>query len=150
MRRLVPATVIAATVVALVLALAPVALGDDRDPRCGDWERNGAPPGTNMALMCPAAGPLEVTVDLGAEPLFPYLVALVVVAAVLVLFGVVAMRFTAPSPRSRPRAAAFWTCASCGATNQPARAACFSCQSSRANAAPVATAAPEAPGAGAP
>ena len=40
-------TILAACAVALLVALvlAPTVLADDRDPRCGDWERHGVPPG---------------------------------------------------------------------------------------------------------
>ena len=87
-------------VVVLALALAPAALADERDPRCDDWALGGAPPGVDIGASCPS--PLAAAtadVNLGSEPLVPYIVALLVMAAVLTAFGFVAMRVTAKPAR---------------------------------------------------
>ena len=118
----------------IVLTLAPMVLADDRDPRCSDWEQHGAPPGLDLATVCPQ-GPLDVGVDLAREPLVPYIVALLVVAGVLTAFGFVAMRLLAPRPAARhARPEDWWVCASCGTRNRPDRAVCYACQASRAGA----------------
>jgi len=126
-------TILAACAVALlaVLVLAPTVLADDRDPRCGDWERHGVPPGTNMALMCPGGGGVGLgDIQLGDEPLVPYIVGLLVVAVVLGGFGLVAMRLLA-SPKRPLRPDDLWPCAACGTANLPTRRSCHACQSPR-------------------
>ncbi|MEO5965740.1 MAG: hypothetical protein ABIR11_09770 [Candidatus Limnocylindrales bacterium] len=139
MRRLVALCVHAWLVVVLTLSLAPTALADDRDPRCAGWELDGPPPGIDIANACPP-GISEVTtedVNVGSEPLFPYIVALIVVAMFLSAFGFVAMRLLArPVPPPKARLMTFWACVACGATNSPDRAACFSCHASRGDPAP--------------
>ena len=125
-------------VLALALVLAPAVLADERDPRCAAWEQSGPPAGTDMALLCPGAGPTEADVDLDSEPLVAYIVALLVVAGVLTVFGLVAMRVTAgPRPGGRAAHVAWWTCAACGSPNRPDRGACFACHASRADPAPT-------------
>ena len=124
-------TILAACAVALlaVLVLAPTVLADDRDPRCGDWERHGVPPGTNMALMCPGGGGVGLgDIQLGDEPLVPYIVGLLVVAVVLGGFGLVAMRLLA-TPKRPLRPDDLWPCAACGTANLPTRTSCHACQS---------------------
>jgi hypothetical protein len=125
-------THVSAVAVALLLALvlAPVALADDRDPRCGDWERNGAPPGVNMGVMCPAGGLTIGDVPLGDEPLVPYIVGLLVMATVFGVFGLVAQRLLA-KPRQPLRADDLWPCPACGTANPPSRASCHVCQAPR-------------------
>ena len=122
---------------ALLLAcVATAALADGRDPRCDGWEANGAPPGTEMAAMCPAAtGITTADVDIGAEPAYPYLVGLLVMAAVLTVFGLVVMRFTPGSTKGRRAARSPWTCPACGAANPPDRGSCFACHETRASGA---------------
>jgi hypothetical protein len=137
MRRLLATVGSAALVLALTLAPAPVpalAAGAP-DPRCAGWEQSGPPPGIDMAAACPPAGPGEADVDLGTEPLVAYIVALLVVAGVLTVFGFVAMRYTAQPAGGRRRAdAGWWTCAGCGSPNRPDRGACFACHVSRGEA----------------
>ena len=130
--------------VALAMAFGatlPALAADTRDPRCDAWEAGGPPPGTNMAVMCPAEEVTAETVDLGTEPLVPYVVGLIVMALVLGTFGMVTMRVIAPKPTRRPsRAEDWWACPSCGVQNRPDRAHCFACEGSRdAVATPVAT-----------
>lgn len=119
-------------VAGLLLALAPAALAADpvRDPRCADWEAGTPPPGINLDEACPPLGATEVDVDLDREPLVPYIVALIVVALVLMVFGFIAMRVMRP-PARRVRPSDFWTCPSCGTANRPDRTSCFSCQATR-------------------
>jgi hypothetical protein len=116
-------------------AAAPAFAADARDPRCEDWEAAlTPPPGIDMSVLCPAAAVRTEAVDLDKEPLLPYVVGLVVMAAVLAAFGVVAMRVTSPKKgRARP-AADWWACPACGVRNRPDRATCFACQASRADA----------------
>src|SRR5689334_10595255 len=108
---------------ALLIALgaaAPAFGADARDPRCADWEAAPTPPpGINLRAVCP---PSEVTteeVDLDNEPLLPYVVGLVVMAVVLGVFGVVAVRMTTPRSGQRRPAADWWACPSCGVRNRP-------------------------------
>jgi hypothetical protein len=122
--------------VALALALAaavPALAADVRDPRCEDWEAASAPPpGIDLSAACPPGEVTTEAVDLDREPLLPYVVGLLVMAAVLGVFGVVAMRLTAPrTDRRAARPADWWACPSCGERNRPDRATCFACQSSR-------------------
>ena len=128
---------------ALAIGLAsavPTLAADPRDPRCDAWEAGAPPPGTNMAAMCPAAGPRSEAIDLDKEPLIPYVVGLVVMALVLGTFGVVAMRVMAPRPQRRASLAEdWWACPSCGERNRPDRAHCFACQGSRDTVAPSAS-----------
>ena len=115
-------------------AAAPAFAADVRDPRCEDWEAAlTPPPGIDMTVLCPPAEGRTEAVDLDDEPLLPYVVGLVVMAIVLGVFGVVAMRMSAPrKPRPRP-AADWWACPACGLRNRPDRASCFGCQASRAD-----------------
>lgn len=123
--------------VALLLLTAGAALGaDGRDPRCAEWERSGPPPGIDMLDTCPSVGVTTAAVDLDSEPLMPWIVALLVVAGVLTLFGLVAMRFTATPARPRGRPADWWTCAACRSRNTAERTACFACHASRSEPAP--------------
>jgi zinc finger protein len=122
--------------VALALALGgamPAVAADTRDPRCAAWEAASAPPpGIDMATVCPPGEVTTVEVDLDREPLIPYVVGLVVMAAVLGVFGLIAMRVTAPRPdRRATRPEDWWACPSCGERNRPDRAHCFACQASR-------------------
>lgn len=100
--------------VTLLLALAPVSgvLADDPtvDPR-----------------------PVTVDVDLSSEPLVPYIAALLVMSAVLMVVGVVAMRVTRkPSPGARALGrAAWWACPACAASNAGDRDACYACAAPR-------------------
>jgi hypothetical protein len=115
----------------VVLAcVAPAALADDRDPRCADWERHGAPPGTNMAVQCPDSGALIDGVALSDEPLVPYIVGLLVTAGVLTAFGLVATRVLA-RPAARETPIAWWSCPACGTSNGPDRSSCFACHEPR-------------------
>ncbi len=137
MRRLIGPVAAAWLVLVLVLAVAPVALADERDPRCDAWEQAGAPPGIDMAASCPStSGATTAEVDLDNEPLVPYIAGLLVMAAVLTVFGFIAIRVTA-RPRRDPKGRAWWTCAACGSLNQPRRTACFACQASRAEPTPT-------------
>ena len=125
-RSIVPALAVA---MLLALALTPAVLADDRDPRCADWEQHGAPPGVDMAVMCPGGIALG-DVPLGDEPLVPYIVGLLVMAVVLGAFGLVAMRLLAkPKPAVRP--ADLWPCPACGTPNRPSRSSCYACQAPR-------------------
>lgn len=125
-------TLASALAVALLVALvvAPAVRADDRDPRCTDWERHGAPPGVNMALMCPGGGPALGDLPLGDEPLVPYIVGLLVMAVVLGSFGLIALRVLA-RPKPDLRLADLWTCAPCGTSNLPSRQSCYACQALR-------------------
>ncbi|HEY3336476.1 MAG TPA: zinc finger Ran-binding domain-containing protein [Candidatus Limnocylindrales bacterium] len=118
----------------LALVLAPAVLADDNDPRCADWKRNGAPPGVDMAVMCPGSGLAIGDLPLGEEPLVPYIVGLLVMAVVLGAVGLLAMRLTA-RPRRGLRPDDLWSCPACGTTNQPSRASCYACGVSRESAA---------------
>ena len=90
----------------LALIVAPSVVADDRDPRCPDWEEHGAPPGVDMAVMCPGGLALG-DVPLGDEPLVPYVVGLIVMACVLGVVGLVATRVLA-KPARPVRAADLW------------------------------------------
>ncbi|MCJ7710012.1 MAG: zinc finger Ran-binding domain-containing protein [Chloroflexi bacterium] len=101
------------TGLALTLALAPAAFADEASP-----------------------APSFVTADvvLGTDPLLPYVVALLVMSAVLMVVGAIAVvmnrRPSRPAKgRGRP---AWWACVACGTTNVDDREACFSCGASRA------------------
>ena len=132
----------AAAVVLLALVLAPAALADDRDPRCADWEQHGAPPGTNMAVMCPGGTPSLGDLPLGDEPLVPYIVGLLVIAGVLGAFGLVASR-TLATPKQPLTSADLWACPACGTANLPTRSSCHACQAPR-QASPASGATPPA------
>jgi hypothetical protein len=111
----------------------PALAADTRDPRCAAWEAASTPPpGIDLSVVCPPADVTTEVLDLGEEPLLPYVVGLVVMAAVLGVFGIVAMRLTAPRPdRHATRPADWWACPSCGERNRPDRAHCFACEASR-------------------
>jgi hypothetical protein len=117
----------------VALPLAPANLAEDRDPRCAGWERNGAPPGVDMAVMCPGGNPAIADIGLGDEPLVPYIVGLLVMAGVLGAFGLVAMRVLA-KPKTAVRADDLWACPACGTPNLPSRASCYACQAPRETA----------------
>jgi hypothetical protein len=137
-------TLVSAIAAALLLALvlAPAALADDRDPRCASWEQHGAPPGTDMAKMCPGGAPMLGEIGLADEPLVPYIVGLLVVAGVLGVFGLVAMRVLAP-PTSNARMGELWPCAACGTDNLASRTSCHACHAPR-EPAPTSTVTPPA------
>lgn len=80
-----------------------------------------------------APGPATVEVNLGAEPLMPYIVALVVTSVVLIVVGVVAMQVNRrPPPGSRrPGRRAWWTCTACSMVNSADRETCFACEAAR-------------------
>ena len=121
---------------ALLIALgaaAPAFGADTRDPRCDAGEAASTPPpGISMTTVCPRGAVTTEAVDLDNEPLLPYVVGLLVMAGVLAVFGVVAMRAANPKPKRRP-AADWWACPACGVRNRPDRATCFACQASRAD-----------------
>ena len=126
-------------ILALALALGaavPALAADARDPRCAEWEATSPPPGTDMAAVCPPQAIRTETVDLDQEPLLPYIVGLLVMAAVLAVFGVIAMRVTAPKPSRRlTRREIWWSCPWCGVRNEPSRGQCYACQMTREAAA---------------
>jgi hypothetical protein len=134
------ASAILLTIVSLaVLAcLAPAVLADDRDPRCTDWERHGAPPGTNMAVQCPRSDVLIDGVALSDEPLVPYIVGLLVMAGVLTAFGLVASRVL-KRPGAPEARMTWWSCTACGTSNGPDRSSCFACYEPRTTDARPAT-----------
>ena len=116
-------------------AAMPAFGADVRDPRCEDWEAASAPPpGIDLRAACPPRAVRTDDVSLDREPLLPYVVGLVVMAGVLGVVGMIAMRVTAPRPSPRRRATGWWACPSCGERNRPDRASCFACQGSRADA----------------
>jgi hypothetical protein len=116
-------------------AAVPAFGADARDPRCEDWEAASAsPPGIDLRAACPPRAVRTDDVSLDREPLLPYVVGLVVMAGVLGVVGLIAMRVTAPRPSPRRRATGWWACPSCGERNRPDRASCFACQASRADA----------------
>lgn len=127
-----PSILVSALAAALLIALvlAPAALADDRDPRCADWEQHGAPPGVDMAVMCPGGGLRFGDVSLADEPLAPYIAGLLVMAVVLGGFGLVATRVLA-KPTPTLRAADLWPCPACGTDNLPSRTSCHACQAPR-------------------
>jgi hypothetical protein len=123
----------------LALAGAPVALADGNDPRCADWLQHGPPPGVDLGLMCPDRGLMLGEVPLADEPLVPYIIGLLVMAAVLTVVGFIAMRAMAPR-RRQPRPADWWPCPACGEANLPDRATCFACQASKGPGTPATSA----------
>ena len=73
--------------------------------------------------------PDAVALDPGAEPLVPYIVALLVASGVLVVVGVVAMQVNrAPA---RPRQLDLWACPACGTSNAGDRDSCYACGAAR-------------------
>src|SRR4051794_18899304 len=121
---------------ALLIALgatAPAFGADSRDPRCDGWEAAPTPPpGINLRAVCPAGDVTTEAVNLDNEPLLPYVVGLIVMAVVLGVFGVIAVRITAP--RKVPGTGTdWWACPSCGLRNGPDRTTCFACQALRAD-----------------
>ena len=87
-------------------------------------------PAALAADPTPDPGPVTVEVDLGAEPLVPYIAALLVTSAALMIVGFVAMqvnRRPAPGAR-RPGRRAWWTCTACSMVNPADRSTCFSCE----------------------
>ena len=67
-----------------------------------------------MAPMCPGGGGVGLgDIQLGDEPLVPYIVGLLVVAVVLGGFGLVAMRLLA-TPNAPLRPDDLWPCAAWG------------------------------------
>ena len=116
----------------MLAAAVPTLGAETRDPRCDAWEAASAPPGIDMAAVCPPAAISTEAVELDKEPLVPYVIGLVVMGVVLGAVGVVAMRVMSPRPRRRASTAAeWWACPSCGAGNRPDRAHCFSCEAAR-------------------
>jgi len=84
-------------------------------------------------------GPATVEVDLDAEPLVPYIAALVVTSAVLIVVGFVAMQVNRrPTPGARrPGRRAWWTCTACSMVNSSDRSTCFSCETPTETSAPT-------------
>ncbi len=77
-------------------------------------------------------GPATVEVDLGAEPLVPYIAALVVTSAVLIVVGFVAMQVNRrPTPGARLARDAWWQCRACATSNAGDRETCFACAAPR-------------------
>ena len=138
MRRLTGPVAAAWLAIVLALSLAPAAIADERDPRCDAWALSGPPPGIDMAASCPSTtlGVTTADVALDNEPLVPYIVGLLVMAAVLVAFGFIAMRVMA-RPGGGRRSDPWWNCPACGSSNQSRRSTCFACQASRAAPAPT-------------
>jgi hypothetical protein len=141
-RRLLPLLVLLGTVV--TMATAPVALADDpaRDPRCADWEQNGAPPGIDMRLVCTAGEIIETYTgrsgasDLNQDPLAPYVAGLIVAGIGFAIAGVVATRFVGGKAGRRlapERPDVWWACPSCKSVNADGRTACYTCHASRAD-----------------
>ncbi len=92
------------------------------------------PPAALADAATPAPSFVTADVVLGTDPLLPYVVALLVMSAVLMVVGAIAIvvnrRPSRPAgERGQP---AWWACASCGTTNVDDREACFSCGASRA------------------
>ncbi len=83
-------------------------------------------------------GPATVEVDLDAEPLVPYIAALMVTSAVLIVVGFVAMQVNRrPTPGTRrPGRPAWWTCTACSMVNTSDRSTCFSCETPAETSAP--------------
>lgn len=81
----------------------------------------------------PGPGPATVEVDLGTEPLLPYIAALLVTSVALMIVGFVAMRVNRrPTAGARRRgSAAWWSCPSCAASNAGDRETCFACTAPR-------------------
>lgn len=75
-------------------------------------------------------GPRTVEVDLGAEPLLPYIAALLVTSVALMIVGFVAMQVNRrPTPGARRLGRrAWWTCTACSMVNSADRSTCFSCE----------------------
>ena len=109
MRRLLPLLV----AWLLVLAPAPAALADD--------------PTTEPGFATEA-------VNLGAEPLVPYIVALLVTSAGLTIVGLVAIQVNRKPTEAarRRRRAAWWPCPACATSNAGDRDTCFACGAGRA------------------
>lgn len=142
-----------ATAWLLALVAAPAALADDppRDPRCADWEQNGAPAGIDMRLVCAANEVIGAytgqssTDELNREPLTAYITALVVMGTVFAVVGIVATRYVGGKAGRRlapERPDSWWVCPACQSLNAEGRTACYRCQASRAEAAAVAGEAP--------
>jgi hypothetical protein len=141
-RRFLPILVLLGIVIAM--AWAPVALADDpaRDPRCADWEQNGAPPGIDMRLVC-TAGEIIGTYtgrtgadDLNRDPLMPYVAGLIVAGISFAIVGVVAARFVGGKAGRRlapERPDVWWACPSCKSVNADGRTACYACHASRSD-----------------
>lgn len=134
--------VVAIALAAMALALLPsLALAHhgpgSGDPRCPEWRANGAPPGVDVSIVCPAGAVASTTAD---SDLMPYLGGAVTIAAVLLVVGFVAMRATArPSARRRARSAAgaWWRCPACRSVNAAVRGVCGSCGATQAGLAPA-------------
>jgi hypothetical protein len=143
-RRLLPLLVLLGLIV--TLAGAPAVLADDpgRDPRCADWEQNGAPPGIDMRLVCTANEVIGTYTgrsgadDLNRDPLAPYVAGLVVAGIVFAGAGIVAARFVGGKAGKRlapERPDVWWACPSCRSLNAERRAVCYACHASRSDAA---------------
>ncbi len=123
----------------LVLTLAPAALADD--PRCADWEQNGAPAGVDLRLVCTATQVIgaytgQSTTDPNQEPLLPYVVGLLVTGIGLASVGVVATKVVGRKAGRRlapERPDAWWVCPSCQSVNAEGRPACYACHAPRAD-----------------
>lgn len=77
--------------------------------------------------------PPTVEVNLGAEPLLPYIVALLVMSGVLAVVGFVAMQVNRKPPtgaRAKGRNA-WWPCSSCATSNAGDRDTCYACAAPR-------------------
>ncbi len=95
-----------------------------------------------MALVCPSfAGPQTAELDLASDPLFPYVVALLVTGVALTVVGLAALQLGKPrAQRGRGRAPddrTWWICLSCEATNPGDRSTCFECHAVRTVAGPA-------------
>jgi hypothetical protein len=141
-RRLSPLLVLLGIVIAL--ATAPVALADDpaRDPRCAEWEQDGAPPGIDMRLVCTANEVIDTYTgrsgadDLNRDPLAPYVAGLIVAGIVFAIAGFVAARFVGGKAGRRlapERPDVWWACPACKSINADSRTACYACHASRAD-----------------
>ncbi len=78
-------------------------------------------------------GPSTVEVNLGADPLMPYIVALLVMSGVLAMVGFVAMQVNRKPPAGARRRGqnAWWPCGSCATSNAGDRDTCYACAAPR-------------------
>ena len=92
------------------------------------------PPAARADGATPAPSVVTTDVVIGGEPLLPYVVALLVMSAVFMVVGIVAVLVNRrPSRPARGRGQpAWWTCATCGTHNVDDRDTCYACGSGRA------------------
>jgi hypothetical protein len=129
-----PLAALAAAVLLLLAGSASVLAEDPAgDPRCADWEQNGAPAGIDMRLVCTATEVIGTYT--GTEGSHRDLLPLAGVAvasgvALAVVAWAVVMQLTRRAGRRLAPAApaSWWMCPRCHSLNAAGTPACYACR----------------------